>query len=349
MADDLTTATLPIPPTVRVRARPSVVHLALGLYAVAIVVALFVLGVPTGRQMVFAWVFVGLLAASAASPKQGVKDVIRDWLPLFVVLATYDELRGVAAHTGIQPHVFAMLDFDHFIAFGHTPTVWLQQHFFDAQHLRWWDYVLCTVYISHFIAPIAIAGVLWVRNRVQYRRYAVRIVALSYAAFLTYVVFPAVPPWMASQQGHIAATVRTQKFVWSELGVKSATVVVNGGSNLVNDVAAVPSLHAAFPALICLFFWPMVGRRTRVFLVAYVLAMGLALVYGAEHWVFDILLGWIYAAAVMAVAAWVAKRRARKLSTVIDLTVDTGPDEPDGATTVAFETAGSHPAGLSSD
>jgi hypothetical protein len=312
----------PMPPTVRARTRRNVVHIALGLYALAAVVAVFFLGVPKGRQMVFAWVLLGLVAASAAHPKQGVKDLIRDWLPLFIVLATYDQLRALATHTGIAAHVTPMIKFDQFLFGGNTPTVWLQQHLFDQNHLHAWDYLFCVVYTSHFIAPIAIAGVLWARNRTRYRAYVIRIVALFYAAFATYLLFPAAPPWLASKQHHIAATVRIQDIVWKSIGLKTATVVVNGGGKLVNEVAAVPSLHAACPALICLFFWPTARKGTRVFLVAYVLAMGFALVYFAEHWVFDILLGWMYAAAVMGISAWVGKRRAQRREQVVDLSAD---------------------------
>jgi len=261
-------------------------------------IAIAVLGLPTGRQAVFFWVFLGLLAVSITSPNAGVRDLIKDWLPFFIVLATYDQLRGVADDL-FAAHTAPQLDFDKFLFFGHVPTVWLQAHFFNPDHLRPYDYLMATVYTSHFIVPVALAGVLWVRNRSRFRAYVARVIALSYAAFFTYVLFPAVPPWLAGVNGAIPPVIRTQKFVWGSVGLGSATsTLVQGQSRLVNNVAAVPSLHAAFPMLILLFFWPRARTAMRVFLVCYVLAMALALVYGAEHWVFDVLLGWGYAAAI---------------------------------------------------
>jgi membrane-associated phospholipid phosphatase len=79
-------------------------------------------------------------------------------------------------------------------------------------------------------------------------------------------------------------------------------------------VAAVPSLHAAYALLIALFLWPIVRGPWRIAVAAYPLAMAFALVYTAEHYVVDVLLGWLYAGvatvAVMAVARRLALRRA---------------------------------------
>jgi membrane-associated phospholipid phosphatase len=81
-----------------------------------------------------------------------------------------------------------------------------------------------------------------------------------------------------------------------------------------NDVAALPSLHAAYPLLLLLFFWGA-GRTVRLGLGAYVLAMAFTLVYTGEHYVSDIVVGWAYAgASFVAVTAvqrrWAARRRA---------------------------------------
>ena len=73
-------------------------------------------------------------------------------------------------------------------------------------------------------------------------------------------------------------------------------------------MAAFPSLHAAFSALPCAFFWPTAGRALRVLLVSYAVGMGFVLVLGGEHYVIDILAGWAYVAG----ACWVATRWERR-------------------------------------
>ena len=74
-------------------------------------------------------------------------------------------------------------------------------------------------------------------------------------------------------------------------------VSFNGDARLANPVAALPSLHAAWPFMLLLLLWPVAGRY-RWLLVGYNAVMIFVLVYGAEHYVSDILLGWVYALVV---------------------------------------------------
>jgi membrane-associated phospholipid phosphatase len=51
--------------------------------------------------------------------------------------------------------------------------------------------------------------------------------------------------------------------------------------------------------------------------VAYALAMALTLVYSADHFVFDILLGWAYVIVVVLAFRYVRNRRQRSATTPI--------------------------------
>ncbi len=77
-----------------------------------------------------------------------------------------------------------------------------------------------------------------------------------------------------------------------------------------NLVAAIPSLHAGLTAAVAAFLWTRVQRKWRPFLVAYVLIMAFTLVYTAEHYVIDILLGWALAVVVVtAINRYEARRK----------------------------------------
>lgn len=82
-------------------------------------------------------------------------------------------------------------------------------------------------------------------------------------------------------------------------------------------------------AAVSAFLWTRVRPRWRPLLVAYPLIMAFTLVYTAEHYVVDILLGWALAAVVvMALNRYEARRRARSAGGEIDLAEGLG-DRPD--------------------
>src|SRR5258705_12980589 len=146
--------------------------------------------------------------------------------------------------------------------------------------------------MTHFFAVWVVAAVLWRLDRARFRRYATVAVTLSLAAFLTYWLYPAQPPWIA------VGADRVVPGVWDHLGTHTMKSMYED-DHLVNTVAAMPSLHAAYPFMLLLFFW-RAGPKVRVGLGLYTLAMAFALVYGGEHFVADILARWAMAGGALA-------------------------------------------------
>jgi hypothetical protein len=282
---------------------------ALCAYAVGFLVYCVRVGIPVQRELVILWICGALACASIGRSPRQILQLVLDWLPLTAVLLVYDLSRGAADSIGIPVHFEAMIDFDRFLFFGETPTEWMQTHLFETDAVRWWDVFFTIVYTSHFIVPFAVAGVLWARHRQAFLSFTKRFVTLSSAGLLTYIAFPAAPPWMASEQDLLGEVQRSTASGWEVIDLNTAAAFEKGQA-AVNLVAAVPSLHAAFAALVAMFLWSRVGRGWRPLLVAYAVAMGFSLVATGEHYVFDILLGWTYAALVMLGWNWWERRRA---------------------------------------
>ena len=271
---------------------------ALAIFA-GLTVAMFATqGLVLSHDWLFAWAVLGLLAVSLGDIRRWARGVVVDWLPFAGFLIAYDIARGVADNVGIAPHVSTGLDFDRALFGSPIPTNWLQSHLFDPTRARWYDYGTFFVYLSHFFATLVIAVLLWRYAYPQFRRFRAMVLGLAAAGFITYILFPAAPPWMAAEDGRIPMVYRTVGYMWGHVGFLPAQSIFENGSGYVNDVAAVPSLHASYPVLILLFFWRGAKPWLRALLVAYPLAMAFTLVYGGEHYVFDVLLGWVYAVAV---------------------------------------------------
>ena len=170
------------------------------------------------------------------------------------------------------------------------------------------DYGVFFVYMSHFFVSLAIAAILWRFAHDEFQRFAFLFVTLSFLAFATYALFPAAPPWLASETTHgLGPTAKIIDEMWAHVGLRS------GGERLLGDeppsesgrgdtVVAFRVSDAAAAVLL------EVGRELALAPALYPLTMGFTLVYPAEHYVFDILFGWLYAVVVYFVGSWAFER-----------------------------------------
>jgi hypothetical protein len=282
---------------------------AVGLYFAALGGWSAYYGIPVQRELVIAWTCGALACFSIGRHPGEIVHLVLDWLPIVLVLLAYDFTRGAADSFGVGAHFNVMIDFDRALFFGETPTEWLQAQLHEPGVVNWWDVAFTLVYTSYFIVPFATAGALWARDRLAFKRFAKRLVTLSLAGLATYIAFPAAPPWLAAEQGMLTDVHRTTAAGWEVLGTGTAGLFSKGQGS-VNLVAAVPSLHTALCALVAMFLWFRVRPSLRPLLALYPLAMALTLMATGEHYFFDVLLGFLYAGAVMAVWGWWERRGA---------------------------------------
>jgi PAP2 superfamily protein len=271
-------------------------------------------GIPVGRERLLLWIVLGLLALSTTNLGGWLRSVVFEWLPLALVLAVYDLLRGHADGLLFSTWYRPQLEADAFLFGGTVPTVWLQDQLWHGpSHARWYDYASWAVYVSYFLATYVVAAFLWFFARAHFRRYVASVALLAGMAFATFALFPAAPPWLASQEGELDPTSRLIGPISGHIPFVSLSFeqLFERGWEYSNPVAAVPSLHAAYTLLITLFLW-RTARWARPFLALYPLAMAFALVYTAEHYVFDILLGWAYTLAAVWVVSRIADRHGDK-------------------------------------
>ena len=280
---------------------------------VAFLVSCAVSGIPFSEDTVLVWLAAALFVASLGDLRRWRRGVVRDWLPLYALLILYDLLRGYASHVLWGPFIRPQVAFDRFIGLGEVPTVRLQRWLFSMHYLHVWDYASSAVYMSHFFVSYIVAAVLWKRNYPRFKRFIALYVGMTFAGYVGFVLYPAMPPWLAGETGYITRVTRIVPVVWDHAGVHQAAALFVRGSHFGNDIAAMPSLHAACPMLLLLFFWATSRPAVRVLLVGYVLAMAFSLVYLGEHFVIDELIGWCTAAVVYFAGSRLLELHDRKL------------------------------------
>lgn len=252
-------------------------------------------GIPD-RPFLILWLASALWLVCWRNPNRAAQFVI-DWLPVVIIAAGYDLVRSFSSELLPRATTKPQLRFDEILFGGTAPTVVLQRWLHPGVIPHWWDYLVFLFYLSHFVVAPTFAVFLYIRDRARFKRFAWMILSVSLLGFATYFILPAVPPWLASRHHDLEHTVRVVQRVWAHLGFSGPSRAFNGSTRFANPVAALPSLHAAWPFLIILSVW-RTAPRGRWIAIAYMTAMVFVLVYGAEHYVSDILMGWLYAVIV---------------------------------------------------
>jgi membrane-associated phospholipid phosphatase len=286
---------------------------ALGAYLVGLGGWIATIGVPTDPFQMFFWLWLATIAWHPSAPWRYHLAFARDWSPVFIGLVIYLYSRGfVDELVPVPVHWTAPITIDRWLGGGELPTQRLQDALCSsdpcsgASSPRWYDAVFTTVYFSHFVTGLTLAVVLWLRNRAAWVPWMRRYLVINFAALVVYILYPMAPPWLASKEGFIGAHLpRLTGRGWDDLGLGGFHVVL---AKVGNPVAAMPSLHGGIAMLIALYGITRLQTRWRWILLAYPLLMGFALVYYAEHYVVDILAGWLLAGVVMLGCSWWERR-----------------------------------------
>ncbi len=238
---------------------------------------------------------------------------LRDWLPIFLAAGAYIISSRLIPTLGVPIHYKPQLEIDRLIGLGSNPTVWLQSHLYHGVTGPLETFTIA-MYISHFIAPLVLAAVLWTAFSSRgFTDLFFGILIVSVLGEITFVLLPTAPPWMAGDLGLLPPVHHIIRDGLPDLGLAKLAAHKDEPGTY-NLVAAVPSLHAA---------WPMIGllviktyRLPRWLLALQALQLAavlFAIVYAGEHYMFDAVAGIAYA-----IVSWriVMRVGASKVSTI---------------------------------
>lgn len=262
----------------------------------------------------------------------------RDWWFVLAGMVLWAFSGAVAAHSPFPWQLEVLLHTDWLIGLGHQPVQEMQSHFWSPGHVGWLDWLAAGIYNVHVTEPFVAGYFLWRLNRGVYLQFAAALLTLFVVADTAFILFPAVPPWLAAyklvhaQGKYLFAGgwpappgdavsfslhyVRAHGHVYLP-GVRNLFGPVlaahpqpfhgsalSAALNLPSDaVAAFPSEHAAIPLLEVLAF-RLVNKWVALVLGLWALAVLVAVVYLGEHWVTDVLAGWVFSLVVFGCVRW---------------------------------------------
>ena len=229
------------------------------------------------------------------------------WAPFVLVLMSYELMRDLAASLHVPPHNLAGVE--RALFGGYEPTLVLQTTIAKLGDADLIDDAGSLVYSAHFLLPVIVGAWLWSRNRAEFHRFGLSLVVLCALAFVTYVVVPTAPPWLAQPQSvqHLMqdAVLRS--------GLPPALTWLYSHHDY-NLYAAFPSLHAGFPVLAAAAAWRR-SKAVGVLLSIWAILVWVTVVYLGEHYVAEVVGGILYAAFALSIVSLLSQNRSRALIT----------------------------------
>ena len=221
---------------------------------------------------------------------QAIEGVKRFGVFVLIILA-YESFRG--SPDQLNSHVdFTLAPAADKLLFGDLPTVYFQNWLWRGS-TQWYDVALYLPYMLHFILPMALGLVVWKRYEKYFWTVITGLCIGAFLAFFTFLIFPAAPPWMASDRHYIQPVERISSHVWASLGIEDFPTVYHKISP--NPVAAVPSHHVLWATLFSIYMFKIFGKKWGLLSLAYPLVITFGTIYEGEHYAFDAIVGVAYA------------------------------------------------------
>jgi membrane-associated phospholipid phosphatase len=311
---------------------------ALGIFFVLVIVISDVINVRPGIE--FCIIMVSIAGTSISRLRT---QFFKDWWFFLVGMVMWNLSGPVAAQSPFPWHLDFMYNTDRSIFLGHNPVSMLH----DVMHLRRslgpLDYLTAAGYNLHLPEPFMVAYFLWRLNRAIYFQFVAATLVVLVLGLITFILFPAVPPWLAGQPlvrfegqylkpwvaaasgypGGLHAAWQHTRVLLPDITNRFGLVLASHplpfvGSPLFyifkfrgDQVAAFPSEHAAFP-LLEYFAIRAAAPRVAWAMVLWVLFVLFTIVYLGEHWVTDAIAGYVLAIVVWTCVRWYTARRSER-------------------------------------
>lgn len=220
-----------------------------------------------------------------------------DFLPFVLFGILYDFLRIFPKNWAGPIHVAWPYEMEKLLfGFHYEGQVITWNEFFRTHTSIPLDLITGVTYSLHMVIPLGFAFLSWLKHPIESRRFIQAFLLVNFFAFVTYIAFPAAPPWYIEQYGFVPAN-------WSLVGSPGGLANFDHffGANYFHDIyakgswvfGAIPSMHAGFPLLVILFAHRFL-KKGMTPLYLYMFLIWFSAVYLRHHYVIDLIAGVLY-------------------------------------------------------
>ncbi len=165
--------------------------------------------------------------------------------------------------------------------------------FFKLYNYKFLDLISGLFYLTWVPVPLAFAVYLFVKDKATFIQFSLVFLFVNLLGFVIYYIYPAAPPWYVDMYGfdlkigvpgNRAGLVRFDELI----GIPVFANIYNKNANV---LAAIPSLHSAYPVIV--LYYGIKKHLGWVNLVFAILMIGIwfAAVYSGHHYIIDVILG----------------------------------------------------------
>ncbi|RLD60487.1 MAG: inositol phosphorylceramide synthase [Bacteroidetes bacterium] len=206
----------------------------------------------------------------------------------------YDSMRIIPNYEVSQVHIKEPYELEKAL-FGITAnnTLLTPNEYFILHNNHFLDFLSGMFYINWVPIPLAFGVYLYLKDKYLFTKFSLVFLFVNIAGFIIYYIYPAAPPWYVELygfdlqlgvSGNSAGLSRFDKII----GIPVFENIYNKNANV---LAAIPSLHAAYPVIVLYY-----GIKKRLgwvnwLFVIFMLGIWFSAIYSNHHYIIDIILG----------------------------------------------------------
>ncbi len=166
--------------------------------------------------------------------------------------------------------------------------------YFAIYNNKFLDFLSGFFYINWMPIPIGFGIYLFIKDKYLFLTYSMAFLFVNILGFIIYYIYPAAPPWYVELygfdlkigvQGNRAGLVRFDNLI----GFPIFEGIYNKNANV---LAAMPSLHSAYPVIVLYFaFKKGMKLLAKVLFTIFLFGIWFSAVYSSHHYIIDIIAG----------------------------------------------------------
>ena len=207
----------------------------------------------------------------------------------------YDSLRVVHNYDVNTVHIKDLYEAERsMFGINYQNKVLTPNEYFAISHSSFFDFLSGLFYLNWLSVPLAFAMWTLYKKRLNlFVHFSYAFVLTNIIGFIIYYLYPAAPPWYVQQfgfefiPGASASSGGLARF--DEL--LNITIFGNIYKMNSNVFAAMPSLHTAYPILLCYYGAKLKNAILNIFLFIFLAGVWFSAVYTSHHYIFDVMGG----------------------------------------------------------